>query len=195
MIREQFYAKNRSKWRNWLQKNHASRQNIWLVLHKKGSPKPGILYAEAVEEALCFGWIDSKPQKRDAHSFLMYFAVRKPRSVWSKINKERIKRMISEGLMTHAGMVKINAAKKDGSWSTLDSVDALEIPAELRKAFTKNKKGLKNFEKFPPSVKKQLYYWVNSAKQPATHAARIKEIVSKAAKNERANQWKPKSLV
>jgi len=188
----EFHPRNRASWRAWLQRHHKTKQNIWLVLHKKGSPTPGVLYPEAVEEALCFGWIDSKPQKRDAHSFMMYFAVRKPRSVWSKINKERISRMVKEGLMTPAGMIKIKEAKKDGSWSALDSVDELEMPGELRKAFAKNKNALKNFEEFPASVKKQLYYWVNAARQPATVTARIKDIVSKAAKNVRANQWKPK---
>jgi uncharacterized protein YdeI (YjbR/CyaY-like superfamily) len=184
-----FHPRSLKEWRAWLKANHRTAKNVWLVLHKKSSPGPGIEYAESVEEALCYGWIDSKPQKRDEHTYLLYFTERKKGSVWSKINKQRIARLIKEGRMTAAGMKKIDAAKKDGSWSTLDPVDELEIPGELSKAFARNKKALKHFEAFPQGIKKQLVYWVLSAKREETRSVRIKDIVSKAARNERANQW------
>ena len=189
IVSMEFHPRNLSEWRAWLKANHRTAGSVWLVLHKKSSPGPGIEYPEAVEEALCFGWIDSKPQKKDTHTYLLYFADRKSGSVWSKINKERVSRLIKEGRMTAAGMKKIEAAKKDGTWSTLDAVDALEIPDDLNKALARSKKAWKNFEAFPPGIRKQLVYWVLSAKREETRAARIKEIVSKAARNERANQW------
>jgi uncharacterized protein YdeI (YjbR/CyaY-like superfamily) len=188
----EFHPRSLSEWRAWLKANHRNAKNVWLVLHKKSSPGPGIGYDEAVEEALCFGWIDSKPQKKDTHTFLLYFAERKTGSVWSKLNKDRIARLIKTKRMTAAGMKKIEAAKADGTWSTLDPVDALEMPDALSKAFARNKKAMKNFEAFPPGIRKQLVYWVLSAKREETKALRIKEIVSKAARNERANQWMKK---
>jgi uncharacterized protein YdeI (YjbR/CyaY-like superfamily) len=188
----EFYARDRRAWRKWLKVNHKKEQSIWLVLHKKNSKTPSVSYAEAVEEALCFGWIDSVANKRDGDHFVLYFASRKPKSVWSKINKERIARMIKLGLMEPEGLRKIEAAKKDGSWSTLDAIDALVMPAELKKAFARSKNALKHFEAFPPSVKKQLYFWVSTAKREETRSQRIHETVSLAAKNVRANQWKSK---
>lgn len=190
MLKEKkiLYARNRDRWRSWLKANHNKEQNVWLRLHKKHSDT-GVKYAEAIEEALCFGWIDSVANKADDDTFILYFAVRKKGGVWSKINKGRIERMIKAGLMTAAGMNRIEEAKKDGSWNKLDSVDKLQMPAPLMKAFASRKKALTNFNSFPMSVKKQLYFWVLSAKQDSTRVARIKEIVSKAAKNIRANQW------
>lgn len=185
----EFHPRSLQEWRSWLKANHRKAKNVWLVLHKKSSPGPGIDYAQAVEEALCFGWIDSKPQKKNNHTYLLYFAERKKGSVWSKLNKERIARLIKDRRMTPYGMKKIEAAKADGTWSTLDPVDTLQIPEDLDKALARNKKALKHFEVFPPGIKKQLVYWVLSAKREETRSARIKEIVTKAAKNERANQW------
>ncbi len=186
---KEFHPRNLKEWRAWLKANHRSAKNVWLVLHKKSSPGPGIDYAAAVEEALCFGWIDSKPQKKDSDTYLLYFAERKGGSIWSKLNKQRIARLIKDGRMTAAGMKKIEAAKADGTWSILDPVDSLEMPDSLGKAFAKNKKALKHFEAFPSGIKKQLLYWVLSAKRDDTRSVRIKEIVAKAARNERANQW------
>lgn len=187
-----FYPSSRSKWRAWLKSNHNKEQNVWLVLHRKESKTPSVKYAEAVEEALCFGWIDSVANKRDDDSFILYFAVRKKGGVWSKINKGRIERMIKERKMTPAGMKRIEEAKKDGSWDKLNSIDELQMPLPLKKAFATNKKALKNFHAFPDGVKKQLYFWVLSAKTEVTRGARVKEIVSKASRNIRANQWVPK---
>lgn len=182
----EFYPRNRQAWRNWLQKNHATKQSVWLIMYKKSSGKPTILYNEVVEEALCFGWIDSVPRKRDAESSFLYISVRKAKSGWSALNKTRIEKLLRENKMAAAGLQKIEAAKKDGSWSALDKIEALEMPAALQKA-------LAHFNGFPSSVRKQLFLWVESAKTPVTKEKRITGIVTLAEKNIRANQWKPKS--
>lgn len=189
----EFYPRNRQAWRNWLQKNHATKRSVWLIMYKKSSGKPTILYNEVVEEALCFGWIDSVPRKRDAESSFLYISVRKAKSGWSALNKTRIEKLLRENKMAAAGLQKIEAAKKDGSWSALDKIEALEMPAALQKALTRNKKALAHFNGFPSSVRKQLFLWVESAKTPVTKEKRITGIVTLAEKNIRANQWKPKS--
>lgn len=189
----EFYPRNRQAWRNWLQKNHATKRSVWLIMYKKSSGKPTIRYNEVVEEALCFGWIDSVPRKRDAESSFLYISVRKAKSGWSALNKTRIEKLLRENKMAAAGLQKIEAAKKDGSWSALDKIEALEMPAALQKALTRNKKALAHFNGFPSSVRKQLFLWVESAKTPVTKEKRITGIVTLAEKNIRANQWKPKS--
>jgi uncharacterized protein YdeI (YjbR/CyaY-like superfamily) len=118
------------------------------------------------------------------------FAERKPKSVWSKLNKTRVANLMKLGLMTSAGIAKIDIAKANGSWSVLDEAEELKMPAELQKAFAKNKKALKNFEAFPSSVKKGIYHWIINAKQTITRDKRVKETVEKAASNIRANQWR-----
>ncbi len=190
--RKTYYPKNKTAWRNWLQKNHNTAANIWVIIYKKGAGKPTVTYAEVVEEALCFGWIDSKPNKRDAESYFLFIAPRKTKSVWSALNKTRIKKLLKENLIMPAGLQKIKTAKKDGSWNTLDKVDALEMPLSLQKAFAKNKTAAKNFEQFPPSAKKAIYQWMASAKTETTLNNRIIETVTLAAINIRANQWIPK---
>lgn len=190
--RTEYYPRNRKAWRSWLQKNHKTVQHIWLILYKKDSGKPSLKYEEVVEEALCFGWIDSKPNKRDAESYFLFIAPRKTKSVWSALNKKRIEKLQKENLITPAGLQKINEAKKDGSWASLDKIEALEMPAPLKKAFAKNKKALTYFMAFPPSTKKQIYQWVESAKTEPTQQKRIAETVTLAQKNIRANQWNPK---
>lgn len=190
--RLEYYPENRKEWRNWLQKNHAVAPHIWVIIYKKEAGKPSVTYAEVVEEALCFGWIDSKPNKRDAESYVLFIAPRKPKSVWSALNKTRVESLLKQDLLMPAGLQKIEAAKKDGSWNALDKVDAMEMPAALKKAFAKNKPALKNFNAFPPSTKKAIYQWMASAKTETTLLKRAAETVTLAAKNIRANQWKPK---
>ena len=147
-------------------------------------------YEESVEEALCFGWVDSKGNKLDDERSMLWFAPRKKGSGWAKTNKERVEKLIQAGLMTLAGLTKIEAAKKDGSWNALDAVEKLEIPPDLTKAFSKNKTAKKYFEEFPRSVKRAILEWISSAKKPETRAARIEDTVTKAAQNIRANQWR-----
>ncbi len=187
----EFYAQDRKTWRTWLKKNHTRAKNIWLIIYKKESGVPSIYYDDAVEEALCFGWIDSTANKRDEKSFLLFFTTRKPKSGWSKVNKQRIENLNKLNLMTSAGHAKIETAKKDGSWTMLDAIEKLIMPAALKKEFKKNKIALKYFEAFPPSVKKSIFHWIQSAKREETSRKRIEETVTLAAKNIRANQWKP----
>jgi uncharacterized protein YdeI (YjbR/CyaY-like superfamily) len=188
----EYYPKTRKAWRSWLQKNHADKQHVWLIIYRKAASKPTVTYDEVVEEALCFGWIDSKPNKRDDESYFLFIAPRKPKSPWSALNKKRIEKLLQQNKIEDAGLKKIEAAKKDGAWIALDKIEALEMPSELKKAFAKSKAGLQHFEQFPPGVKKQIYQWVDTAKTEQTLQKRVTETVVRAEKNIRANQWKPK---
>ena len=160
---------------------------MWFVYFKKHTGKPRVSYDEAVEEGLCFGWIDSLPRKLDEDRTKLLFTPRKPKSVWSQLNKERIVKLMANGAMTESGLAKIEAAKKDGSWNTLDASDNLKISDELAKAFRRNRVAQKNFDGFAPSAKKAILYWLYSAKQEETRAARIVKIVTMAANKKRAN--------
>lgn len=186
----EYYAKSRKDWRKWLIRNHNRAEKIWLIIYKKGTGVPSLTYAEAVEEALCFGWIDSKPNKRDDQSYIQLFARRSVKSNWSKLNKQRVARLISDGQMTEAGMEVIEEAKKSGRWNALDELSELILPVDLKKAFAKNKKALAYFENFPPSVKKGILEWILNAKREETRNKRIAETVSLAADNRRANQYR-----
>lgn len=186
------YARNRKEWRKWLQKHHASEKKVWLVIYHKKSETPSVYYDEAVEEALCYGWIDSKPGKRDEESYYLSFSPRKPRSVWSKVNKGRVDKLIADGSMTTSGLVAIEIAKGNGSWEALNPIDELEFPDDFTRALTKNKSAARNFNAFPPSSKKIILGWILSAKRPETREKRIQETISLAAENVRANHYTPK---
>ena len=137
---EQFYAKDRRVWRLWLSKHHRRGEPVWLVYYKKDSGTPSITYAEAVEEALCYGWVDSRPNKLDPERYKQLFSQRKPKSPWSTINKKRALRLIKEQRMTPAGLAKIEAAKNDGSWSSYDGVDSLVVPKDLAAELATNER-------------------------------------------------------
>lgn len=190
--RNEYYPKNRNEWRKWLQQFGTAKTHVWLILYKKGTGVPTISYDEVVEEALCFGWIDSKPNKRDTESYYLFIAPRKNKSPWSAANKQRIEKLLKEKRITKAGLEKIEAAKLDGSWTLLDNIEALQMPAGLQMAFSKNKKASGHFNDFPPGVKKQIYQWIENAKTNPTKQKRITETVKLAAQNIRANQWNPK---
>jgi uncharacterized protein YdeI (YjbR/CyaY-like superfamily) len=177
--------KTRSQWRKWLEKNHAKSPGVWLTYYKKSTGKAKLVYNDAVEEALCFGWIDSTLRPLDDECFMQRFTPRKPRSGWSGLNKKRIEKMIAEGLMTKAGLEKIEAAKKDGSWKSLDHIDAIQLPEDFEKALSKNKKAKANFESFPQFSKKQFLYHINLAKTVTTRKKRILLCVKMAAVNKK----------
>ena len=160
--------------------------------YKKATGKPRFEYDDAVEEALCFGWIDSKPNKLDEERTLLWFAPRKAGTGWSRPNKLRIERMIESGLMVQAGLDKIQQAKRDRSWTKLDDVENLEIPKDLGQAFEAYPPSMENFAAFPRSAKRGILEWIANAKTPATRAKRLYETATLACKNERANQWRPK---
>lgn len=183
---------NRKALRKWLEKNYQQKESVWLILHKKNSQSGSLSYNDAVEEGLCFGWIDSKPNKLNEETYKLLYCPRKPKSVWSKVNKVKIEQLTKDGLMHPAGIAKIEAAKKDGSWTTLDAIEELIMPEDLQKALSKNKTAQKHFSNFPRSVRKQILWWIASAKREETRKKRIEETITLAAKNIRANQYKPK---
>ena len=183
----------RGEWRKWLEQNHARTTGVWLVSYKRGTGKPRFEYDDAVEEALCFGWIDSKPNKLDAERTLLWFAPRKSGTGWSRPNKIRVERMIQAGLMAEAGLRKVELAKSDGSWSKLDAVEDLTIPDDLIQALASFPQASDNFNMFPRSAKRGILEWIANAKTPATRAKRITETAALASTNERANQWRPKT--
>lgn len=187
-----FFAKDRKAWRSWLKENGATEKSVWLIIYRKDAQTKSVNYPEAVEEALCFGWIDSKPNKRNEESFYQFFAKRKQTSNWSKLNKDRIKKLTEEGLMTPAGMEMVNRAKENGTWSALDDVEELIIPADLKKLLSENKVAARFFDAFPRSVKKGILEWILNAKRPETRNKRIEETTQLAEKNIRANQYIPK---
>ena len=180
----------RGEWRAWLEENHGRAEGVWLLTYKKATGKPRVEYDEAVEEALCYGWVDSKPNKLDDERSLLWFAPRKPGTGWSKPNKDRVAKLIAAGLIAPAGLAKIEAAKADGSWNALDAVEALEIPADLDRALAANPPAEHYWDAFPRSVKRGILEWIANAKQPETRARRIEETVRLAAENVRANQWR-----
>ena len=178
-----YHPKTRVEWREWLAINHDRSKGVRLVLIKKGADIPGIMYSDAVEEALCFGWIDSTPGKLDEQRYTLYMSPRKPKSGWSKINKQRIQKLVKEGRMTEAGLTKIEAAKNDGSWNRLDAIDGLEMPADLLEQLSANAEAKHNFEAFSTSSKKIILFWIASAKREETRQKRMEETVRLAAQN------------
>jgi uncharacterized protein YdeI (YjbR/CyaY-like superfamily) len=184
--------KDRAAWRRWLSRHHGRDRGVWLLVHKKGSRSDGLTYEDAVLEALCFGWIDSTANRFDEDRFKQWFSPRKPKSVWSAINKERVAGLNDAGLMRPPGLDAIEAAKANGSWAALDRSDALVMPVDLAEALAAQLDAERHFEAFPPSTKKQVYFWIENAKRPETRAKRVAETVARAAENRRVTEWRPK---
>lgn len=182
---ETFYATNRQEWREWLKENYQASTGVWLVYYKVKTGKPSIRYTEAVKEALCFGWIDSKVKSLDEERYQQIFTPRKPKSVWSKLNKQYVTELIEEGLMTEAGLQKIEIAKQDGSWNRLDAIEALIVPPDLKQALEANQTANSYFERFSNSAKKNIFFWIESAKRSQTRAKRIEQTVIAAAQNQK----------
>lgn len=182
-------VKSRAQWRRWLAANHAKSGPIWLVRWKKGKG-PHVPWSDVVDEALCFGWIDSLPRKLDDERSMLLLAPRKPKSAWSKINKDKAAKLIASGLMMPPGRAAIETAKRNGSWVKLDGVDTLKPPADLAAALAARMGAAVHFDAFPPSVKRGILEWVAQAKRPETRARRIEETARLAAENKRANQWR-----
>lgn len=183
---KELYVTNRDDWRRWLKENHASAKEVWLIYYKKHTSKPTIPYDDAVEEALCYGWIDSIIRRIDDERYARKFTPRNEGSRWSELNKKRAKKMIKQGRMTEAGLVKIKAAKRNGQWSKIASrIDLPKLPVELLKALAQNKKAKKYFEQLAPSYRKHYIFWIASAKRDDTRQRRIKEAVSLLERNEK----------
>lgn len=183
-------VENRREWRAWLEENHRRESGVWLVTFKKHCGEKYLPYEAIVEEALCFGWIDNLPRRLDDDRTMLWLTPRKKGSRWSRPNKERIDRLTRSRRMMPAGMEKVEAAKTDGTWTALDGVENLEIPADLTEALAERAPARKNFDAFPRSAKRGILEWIVTAKRPETRARRIAETARGAQENLRANEWR-----
>ena len=180
---ETICPKNKAEWRKWLEKNHLEKDAVWLIGYKKSSGIPTVSWSETVDVALCYGWIDSVRRPIDDAKYMQYFGKRKATGTWSKINKDKIEVLIAEGLMADAGLKTIEVAKENGSWTILDEVEALIIPGDLAKEFSKHPGAESYFSSLSKSRKKILLTWIVHAKRPDTRSGRIVEIAENAAEN------------
>ncbi|WP_306352293.1 YdeI/OmpD-associated family protein [Flavobacterium sp. '19STA2R22 D10 B1'] len=187
---ETFCPRSQQEWRQWLEENHHLKRSIWLIYYKKKSNVPTITWSDAVDEALCFGWIDSTKKSIDDHTFMQFFCQRKPNSVWSKINKTKIDRLITHGLMAPAGHKSIDTAKQNGSWTILDEVEELKIPVDLEIEFKKEEGSIDFFLGLSKSARKSILQWLVMAKREETKQKRIREIVKLAAQKLKPKQFR-----
>ena len=178
--------------RKWLEDHHLQKQPVWLVTYKKADERY-LPYEDMVQEALCFGWIDSLPRKLDELRSMRLLSPRKPNSAWSKVNKGHVEQLTATGLMTAAGLRAVELAKSSGAWSKLDAVETLTVPDDLAAALKSDATAQANFNAFPPSARKAILDWISQARRPETRASRITETVEKAKLNQRANQWRQPS--
>lgn len=188
---QEYYFKNDTEWRTWLHKNHTLQEGVYLIFYAVSHENESMRWEEAVRVALCYGWIDSTVKNIGPGKRRQYFCPRKPKSVWSKVNKDHIKDLKKEGLMHKSGLEAIKVAKKNGSWVALDDVENGVIPTELQDAFDKNKEALTNFQNFTRGQRKSYLYYLNQAKRPETRQKRIFEIISLCEQNikSRDNGW------
>jgi uncharacterized protein YdeI (YjbR/CyaY-like superfamily) len=186
---ETFYPANQQEWRQWLAQNHTSKQAVWVLMYKKAANKPSISWSDAVDEALCFGWIDSVKRSVDSESSVQFFSKRKLRSGWSKINKAKINRLIEAGLMTSAGLASIETAKQNGSWTLLDEVEEMTMPQDLAEALKQQPGAEEYFFSLSRSVRKAMLQWLVLAKRPETRQNRINEISQLAAMRQKPKQF------
>lgn len=178
---------NRDDWRAWLKRNHSSQKEVWLIYCKKHTGKPRIPYDDAVEEALCYGWIDSTVKRIDDEKYARKFTPRNEKSNWSELNKKRARKMIKAGRMTQAGLAKFKQAGKQKDRETKDrpSSKRLVIPPDLKKALSVNKKVLQTFNDFAPSYRRLYIAWITAAKRKETREKRIKQTVKWSAENKK----------
>ena len=182
-----FCPTNIQEWRNWLSQNHTTEKNIWIICYKKKSNQPSLAFTQLLDEALCFGWIDSKSNSRDEESYYRFFAKRNPKSNWSKLNKEKIEKLLLANKMAESGLEMIQIAKETGTWTALDEVEKLIIPEDLQVEFDKNLTAFEFYQQFPRSSKRAILEWIFMAKRASTRVKRIQKTVELAAQNIRAN--------
>jgi len=175
--------KSRKAWRDWLVKNHAASTGVWLVYAKKHSRLPSLTYNDAVEEALCFGWIDSKINPIDDDFYMQVFTPRKPKSAWSALNKTRVERLLATGLMTPAGVAVVKAAKNSGTWDARKHVEDLIVPPDLEKAIKANPEASRYWVSYSASRRKGVLYRLAGAKRPETRARYLQDIIENMARN------------
>ena len=181
--KSELYFKNDNEWRAWLHENHNTSDGAYLIFYKVACKEESMRWEEAVRVALCYGWIDSTVKSLGDGKRKQYFCPRKPRSVWSKVNKTHIKELKEARLMHRSGLETIKAAKKNGSWSALDDVENGVIPEDLKMAFSKASKAYENFQNFTHGQRKSYLYWLNHAKREETRHKRIEEIIKSCAAN------------
>ena len=184
-----FYLATPQEWRLWLQENHRSKQSVWLIHYNKKSGIPTISWSDAVDEALCFGWIDSTRKTLDHERYIQFFCKRKSKSVWSKINKAKVEQLIEAGKMSQAGYESIETAQQNGSWAILDEVEELKIPADLEAEFNTKPGSMDFFLSLSKSVRKTMLQWIILAKRPETRQNRISEIAECAAQKLKPKQF------
>jgi len=187
---EDYCPDSKEEWRKWLELNQNKKGAVWLVFYKKNSPNHNLSWSESVDEALCYGWIDSTKKAIDSEKYKQYFSKRKAKSNWSKINKDKVITLIDQGLMEEEGYKSIEIAKENGSWTILDGVEALTIPEDLKKEFTNYKDSAEYFDSLSKSVKKILLYWVVSAKRSETRQKRIIEVAENAGRKLKPKQFR-----
>lgn len=187
---EQVEVASRAQWRAWLFDHHASAPGVWLVTFKKATGERHLPYDDVVEEALCFGWVDSKGRLLDDARSQLLVTPRKPGSNWSRKNKQRVERLLADGLMASAGLAAVEGARADGSWTALDDVEDLLEPDDLRAALDGDPQARRRWDGFPPSTRRGILEWIGNAKRDETRAKRIGETASLAAQSIRANQWR-----
>ena len=181
--KELFYFKNAKEWREWLHENHHSSKGVHLIFYRVNSEFESMRWEDAVQVAICYGWIDSTVRKIDDERRKQMFTPRKDKSVWSKLNKSYIEKLLKENLIHESGLRKIETAKQNGSWESLDGVENLEIPQDLELAFKTNKKAFENYNNFSRSYRKSYLYWLNQAKREETRNIRITEIIKLCEQN------------
>ncbi len=187
---EEYCPADQKDWRKWLTSNHKKKEAVWLIFYKTKSPKYNLSWSEAVDQALCFGWIDSTKRTIDSTRYKQYFTKRKPKSNWSKINKDKVEMLIKQGLMEEEGYRSIAVARQNGSWTILDEVEALVVPEDLHAAFATVPGAKEYFDGLSKSVKKSLLYWVVSAQRKETRHKRIVEVVESAGKGLKPKQFR-----
>lgn len=188
------HVETRLAWRQWLERNADTSSGVWAVTTKKAHLAPGQDFVSAQdlnEECLCFGWVDSKPGRVDESRTALLCTPRKSGSSWSRVNKERLARLLAEGKVTPRALAIIDAAKADRSWSRLDDVDALVVPDDLAAALADRPPARACFDAFPPSARRGILEWILNAKRPDTRAARVEQTAVLAQQNIRALQWRP----
>jgi uncharacterized protein YdeI (YjbR/CyaY-like superfamily) len=181
------YVTNRDDWRQWLKRNHSSQKEVWLIYYKKHAGKPSIPYEDSVEEALCYGWIDSILKRIDDEKFGRKFTPRNEKSNWSELNKKRARKMFEQGRMTQAGLAKFKQAGKqeDKEAKNTPASHGLVIPPDLKEALSANKEALENFTNFAPGYRRLYIAWITDAKRKETREKRIKQTIKWSAENKK----------
>lgn len=184
---EKIAIESAAELRVWLARNHSTSGSVWVVTWKKGSGYPYVSYDEIVDQCLCYGWVDSLPGKLDELRTKLRISPRNPKSNWSRVNKDRVRRLVQEELMTPAGLAVVEQARKNGAWDFLEDVERLEVPDDLRIEFEKHPDSRRFFDRFPPSSRRGILEWIKTAKTDATRRKRVAETAYKAAANRKAN--------